>query len=204
MRLFPNSSEYADLILKKLETNNCILTPEDCWLVEQLIVKYSYKLVMSYIQTECKKKQSANKTIRAVIKKMENKKDFGEHQVFIKEFEFMYNCPKAFTVLLKWYDSTAPVSPSDMKSIIFVCMACDYEVIMFAMNECRKKQMKSVPYLKAICVNRQKEINEKNSELDKINAKAEADKSIIIGSSKNRLSDEEADRIRSEEELWNF
>lgn len=203
MRLFPTCSEYADLILKQLETNNCILTPNDLWLVEQLVVKYSYKLVMSYVQTECKKKRSVDKTIRAVIRKLENKKDFTEHQIFIKEFEFMYDCPKAFTILLKWYDSV-PVTPSDMKNIVMVCMACNYEVIMLAMQECRKKQMKSVPYLKAVCVNRQREINEKNSELDKINAKAEADKAIIIGSSKNRLSDEEAEKIRKEEELWQF
>lgn len=203
MRLFPTCSEYADLILKQLETNNCILTPNDLWLTEQLVVKYSYKLVMSYVQTECKKKRSVDKTIRAVIRKLENKKDFTEHQIFIKEFEFMYDCPKAFTILLKWYDSV-PVTPSDMKNIVMVCMACDYEVIIFAMNECTKKQLKSIPYLKAICVNRQREINERNSELDKINAKAETDKSIIIDSPKNRLSDEEAEKIRKEEELWNF
>lgn len=203
MRLFPTCSEYADLILKQLETNNCILTPNDLWLVEQLVVKYSYKLVMSYVQTESKKKRSVDKTIRAVIKKLENKKDFGEHQVFIREFEFMYDCPKSFTVLLTWYDSV-PVSPSDMKSIVMISMACDYECVMFAMQECRKKQLKSVPYLKAICINRQREINEKNSELDKINAKAEIDKSIIIDKPQDRLTDEEADRIKKEVEFWNF
>lgn len=194
MRLFNSCTDYADSVFSVLEKNsNAIYTLDSLYVVEQLLCKYTFPLVMGVAKKSL--------TITGMVYCLDNKRNLTDTQKY-NDMEISFKAPRGFGTILNWYDSTL-VSQSDMRSIVLISQACDYDVIAKSIEYAKKQCIHSVAYLKAVCITRQREANEENKRTEEINKKIEEAKSIFIKDTEN-ISNNEADRIREEEELWDF
>lgn len=194
MRLFNSCTDYANSIFSVLEEkSDVIYTLDSLYVVEELLCKYAFPLVMGVAKK--------SKTITGMVFCLENKKNLTDTQKY-NTMEISFKAPRSFGVMLNWYDSTL-VGHTDMRNIILLSQACDYNVILESIEYAKKQCVHSLAYLKAVCITRQREANEEQRKAEEINKKLEEAKTIFIKDIEN-ISDDEADKIRREEEAWLF
>lgn len=194
MRLFNSCSDYANSIFSVLEERaDVIYTLDSLYVVEQLLCKYAFPLVMGIAKK--------SKTITEMVFCLDNKKNLADTQKY-NTMEISFKAPRSFGIMLNWYDSTL-VGHSDMRNIVLLSQACDYNVILESIEYVKKQCIHSLAYLKAVCITKQREANEEQRKTEEVNKKIEEAKSIFIKDTEN-ISDEEANRIREDEDMWNF
>lgn len=194
MRLFNCCTDYANSVFSILEEkSDMIYTLDSLYVIEQLLCKYTFPLVMGVAKK--------SKTITGLVYALENKKNLADTQKY-NTMEISFKAPRSFGVILNWYDSTL-VGHSDMKNIVLLSQACDYNVILESIEYAKKQCIHSLAYLKAVCITRQREANEEKRKAEEINKKLEEAKTIFIKDTDN-ISNDQADRIREDEELWDF
>lgn len=195
MRLFNCCTDYANSVFSILEERtDAIYTLDSLYVVEQLLCKYTFPLVMGVAKK--------SKTITEMVFCLDNKKNLTDTQKY-NTMEISFKAPRSFGVILNWYDSTL-VGHSDMRNIVLLSQACDYNVIIDSIDYVKKQCIHSLAYLKAVCITRQREVNKQDRKTEEINKKIEEAKAIITKDIENNVSDDIADKIREDEEMWLF
>lgn len=191
-------TDRAEQIIKVIEKKNKgnIMLFDDIYIAEQLVIKYPFPYVMGM----AKSKKVKTMSTLVILSEKSVKQDT---QVFEPDLKVDNSGNNIYKTLLEEFKKNDNLLTA-YEAKMFTAIAKTYptSVVKASIKVCNDNHVTNLKYLLAVCASTFRAEQEVTEQMERL-AKKMADDSAII-SSTGELTDEEAERIRQEAELWDF